>query len=80
MTEEDRLREAVRQHRLAVGQAYGIGSFQRLHVVNMELWEAAGVLAGQMSVEEVVSEDRAEQEEEAVWARVHRPAMLENDD
>jgi hypothetical protein len=46
----------------------------------MELWEAAGVLAGQMSVEEVVSEDRAEQEEEAVWARVHRPAMLENDD
>ena len=74
MTEEERLRAAIESHRLAVGQAYGIGSFKRLHAVNIELWEAAGVLARQETVEEVMAEDREERDE------LHRPAMLENDD
>jgi hypothetical protein len=75
MTEEDRLREAVRQHRLAVGQAYGIGSFKRFHVVNMELWAAAGISVGQQSIEEEVVIENSEQRDE-----LHRPAMLENDE
>lgn len=69
MTEEKRLRAAIENHRLAVGQAYGIGSFKRLHAVNIELWESISV---PVSVQ-VISEDREVRDE------LHRPAMLEND-
>lgn len=32
------LEAAITQHRLSVGQAYGIGSFKAQHAANMALW------------------------------------------
>jgi hypothetical protein len=32
------LEAAIEQHRLDVGQAYGIGSFKTQHAANMRLW------------------------------------------
>ena len=72
MAEEERLRAAIEKHRLAVGYAYGIGSFKRLHAVNMELWEAAGIYETE-ELQEIV--EAVEQNDE-----LHRPAMLESDD
>lgn len=45
-TDNDRitiLEAAIRQHRLAVGEAYGIGSFKTQHAANMALWELVRV-------------------------------------
>lgn len=33
------LEAAIQHHRMAVGQAYGIGSFKTQHAANMELWK-----------------------------------------
>jgi len=41
MTAEERvamLEAAIMNHRMAVGQAYGIGSFKTQHAANLELW------------------------------------------
>ena len=32
------LEAAIVHHRMAVGQAYGVGSFKTQHAANLELW------------------------------------------
>lgn len=36
--EVDALVAAIRAHRLAVGEAYGVGSFRAQHAANVALW------------------------------------------
>ena len=35
---DDELVEAIKTHRLAVGEAYGVGSFRAQHAANVALW------------------------------------------
>lgn len=35
---DEELVEAIRAHRLAVGEAYGVGSFRAQHAANVALW------------------------------------------
>ena len=72
---EDRCAEleaAIQHHRQQVGEAYGIGSYKRLHAVNMELWEHVGSVFGTAGTENA--------DEPIAEAGLARPAMMEDDE
>jgi hypothetical protein len=74
LSAEDRcamLEAAILHHRMAVGQAYGIGSFKTQHAANVELWahvRSAFVTAS------------TKNDESADEAGLARPAMMEDDE